>query len=92
MFDWMYWTAPSAIFFILLFASIAAIGIKDHFRPGVERKGFLPIPTTGGDRFFIGVLSTIFIFFAWFLIFGQDPLVVPLAIAIVLDVAIGTWG
>ncbi len=33
--------------------------------PSLERRGFLPIPTTPGDRLFIGILSSAYIFFAW---------------------------
>jgi predicted small integral membrane protein len=31
----------------------------------VERKGFLPIPTTRGDRLFIGLLSAAYVNLAW---------------------------
>ena len=33
--------------------------------PTVERKGFLPIATTRGDRLFIGLLSAAYINLAW---------------------------
>ena len=34
-------------------------------RPTVERRGFLPIPTTRGDRFFISLLGSAFIHILW---------------------------
>ena len=33
--------------------------------PTVERKGFLPIATTRGDRLFIGLLTAAYINLAW---------------------------
>ena len=33
--------------------------------PSLERKGFLPISTTRGDRLFIGLLSAAYVNLAW---------------------------
>ena len=33
--------------------------------PSIERKGFLPIPTTRGDRLFIGLLGAAYVNLAW---------------------------
>jgi predicted small integral membrane protein len=33
--------------------------------PSIERKGFLPIATTRGDRLFIGLLSAAYVNLAW---------------------------
>jgi len=79
---WMYWTWPSGLFFIGLFAAIAAMGVWDKLSPSVPRKGFLPITTTRGDRLFIGILSAFAIFFLWLAFAGTSWLWCPLAIAV----------
>jgi len=33
--------------------------------PSIERKGWLPIPTTRGDRLFIGLLCAAYVNLAW---------------------------
>ena len=90
--DWMYWTPPSAIVFTTLFATIIGMGIWDHFSPSPNRKGFLPIPTTRGDRLFIGILTTIAIFLAWLALAGNSALWIPLAGAALAFALIGRWG
>ncbi len=64
-FTWMEWTLPSAIFFIVIFLILVGMTIWQSIAPSVERRGFLPIPTTPGDRLFIGLLSSAYIFFVW---------------------------
>jgi len=62
---WMAWTLPTAIFCIIIILAVIAMTIWQTVSPSMERRGFLPIPTTPGDRFFIGVLTSIYIFLAW---------------------------
>jgi predicted small integral membrane protein len=62
---WMAWTLPTAIFFIVIFLILVAMAIWQSLAPSNERRGFLPIPTTPGDRLFIGLLGSAYIFFAW---------------------------
>ncbi|MFT3663590.1 DUF2160 domain-containing protein [Piscinibacter sp.] len=57
MFDWMAWTTPVAIFFACIVLMLAGMTIWEVRSPTVERRGFLPIATTRGDRLFIGLLS-----------------------------------
>ncbi|TVP45657.1 MAG: hypothetical protein EA345_13865 [Halomonas sp.] len=58
---WMVWTLPTAIFFSSIAAMLAGMTIWEILSPTIERKGFLPIATTRGDRLFIGLLSAAFI-------------------------------
>ena len=90
--EWMYWTLPSAIVFTTLLATIVSMGIWDRFSPSPNRKGFLPIPTTRGDRLFIGILTTIAIFLMWLAFAGNTTLWAPLAGAALVFVLIGRWG
>jgi predicted small integral membrane protein len=60
MFSWMYWTTPIAVFFIVIIFMLVGMTIWEVKSPTGMRKGFLPIPTTRGDRLFIGLLSAAF--------------------------------
>ncbi len=64
-FSWMAWTPPVAIFFIGVVLMLAGMTIWEMRSPTVERRGFLPIPTTRGDRLFIGLLTAAYINLAW---------------------------
>ena len=57
MFDWMAWTLPVAIFFSCIVLMLVGMTLWEIKSPTVERRGFLPIATTRGDRLFIGLLS-----------------------------------
>jgi predicted small integral membrane protein len=64
--SWMAWTWPTAAFFIVLFLSIVAMGVWEHYSPGGNpRNGILGLDTTRGDRLFISWLGTGFINFGW---------------------------
>ena len=56
MFDWMVWTLPTAIFFIVIGLMLLGMTIWELRSPTRLRRGFLPIATTRGDRLFIGLL------------------------------------
>ena len=80
---WMAWTPATFALFCGIFGAIALIGILEgfKFRDGLERKGILGLTTTLGDRLFITLLGTSYIFLAWLGLVGQ-PLWWPLAISI----------
>jgi predicted small integral membrane protein len=63
--QWMEWTLPTAIFFVTIFLILVAMTVWQVKSPSIERRGFLPIPTTPGDRLFIGLLGSAYIFLAW---------------------------
>jgi predicted small integral membrane protein len=88
---WMAWTRPSAIFFAVIIGAIVALLIWELVSPTVERKGKLPMPTTRGDRFFIGLLAAAFVHMAWIGLSTMTPWIAS-AIAVALMVAIGLWG
>ena len=81
---WMAWTPATFALFCGIFGAIAVIGVLEGFkyRDGLERKGILGLTTTLGDRLFITLLGTAYIFLAWLGLMGQ-PLWWPLAISIV---------
>ena len=64
-FAWMAWTMPIAIFFTCIILMLVGMTIWEVHSPTIERKGFLPMRTTRGDRLFIGLLTAAYINLAW---------------------------
>lgn len=89
---WMYWTFPSAIFVGGIFAAIIGMTIWDHFSPNVNRKGFLPIATSRGDRLFIGIISIITIHLLWLAFFSGWFLWGAVIISVVWCFVMARWG
>ena len=61
MFEWMAWTLPVAVFFCSIVLMLIVMTVWELKSPTVERKGFLPITTTRGDRLFIGLLAAAYV-------------------------------
>jgi predicted small integral membrane protein len=61
----MYWTPEVAVFFACVAAMLAGMTVWELRSPTVERKGFLPIATTRGDRLFIGLMAAAYVNLAW---------------------------
>ncbi|MEM7544507.1 MAG: DUF2160 domain-containing protein [Pseudomonadota bacterium] len=82
MLGWMAWTWPTGLFFIALFTAMGIITYIEIRYPGTsEHKGVLGLTTTRGDRLFLGLLGSAYIFLAWLGLVGM-PLWVPLGLAI----------
>ncbi len=78
----MAWTWPTAAFFVVIVASIVAMGLWEKYSPGGNpRRGVFGIDTTRGDRLFISWLGTGFIHLGWLAFFGT-PLWGAVALAI----------
>ena len=90
-FDWMYWTLPTAIFFITIFTMIMGMLVWELLSPTVERRGFLKISTTRGTRFFLGLLGSAYIHLAW-MAFTDLTLWIALFISICWGVIVMRWG
>ena len=86
----MAWTLPVALFFSSIALMLVGMTVWELKSPTLLRKGFLPIATTRGDRLFISLLGSAFIFLAWLGIFGM-PLWAPLIIALVYAFIIFRW-
>ena len=63
--DWMAWTVPTAIFFLVIASLLALFTILGIKYPETPRMGILRIETTRGDRLFITLLGSAFINLAW---------------------------
>ncbi len=61
MFEWMAWTLPVTVFFTCIVLMLAGMTLWEIKQPTVQRKGFLPMETTRGDRLFIGLLSAAYL-------------------------------
>ena len=59
--EWMAWTPPTALFFAAVGVLLLCMTLFELRRPCVERRGFLPIVTSRGDRLFIGLLASAYL-------------------------------
>ena len=93
--DWMAWTLPTAIFFIVIAIMLAGMTVWQVVSPTVPRRGFLPMTTTRGDRLFIGLLGSAYINLAgiyftewasWTAVAGT------LVVAMLYLIAVMRWG
>ncbi|XAT60210.1 hypothetical protein GN278_04895 [Rhodobacteraceae bacterium Araon29] len=86
MFTWMAWTWPTALIFIGIFSAMGVITILEIRAPGgAERRGILGLKTTRGDRLFITLLGSVYIFLAWLGLMGMPlwgPVFISLAWAV----------
>lgn len=88
---WMAWTWPTAAFFAFIFLCLVGMTVWEFSSPGgAPRRGILGLDTTRGDRLFISLLGSAFIFLAWIGFVGT-PLWAPLAIAIAYALAVFRW-
>lgn len=91
MLSWMAWTTPSALFFIGIASILVVMTLWEIRKPSLERKGWLPIATTRGDRLFIGLLSSAFIHLL-FLGLSDLSLWIALSISALLIAILLRWG
>ncbi|MEP5761960.1 MAG: DUF2160 domain-containing protein [Litoreibacter sp.] len=79
---WMAWTPATLMVFVGIFSAMGVLTVLEVRSPGgAERMGALGLITTRGDRLFISLLGTVYIFLFWLGVFGM-PLWAPLVLAI----------
>ena len=83
---WMAWTWQTAIFFVFIAVALTVLTVLAVKRPETPRRGILGFPTTRGDRFFVTMVGSAYIFIAW-IRFGGGALWYPLAISVAFGVA-----
>ncbi len=98
MFAWMAWTTPVAVFFVCIVLMLAGMTLWEIKQPTSLRKGFLPLPTTRGDRLFIGLLMAAYINLAfvglakklaeWFSLAQEPSVWISLALSAVVLIII----
>ena len=79
---WMAWTWQTAGFFSAIVGALVVLTLLAVYRPETPKRGILGFPTTRGDRFFVSLLGTAFIFILW-MRFGGEILWYPLAAALI---------
>jgi len=89
--QWMDWTLPTAIFFAVIGVMLVSMTVWQVVAPSPERRGFLPIATTPGDRLFIGLLISAYIHLAWIGLTNAN-LWFALAISVVWMFVVMRWG
>jgi predicted small integral membrane protein len=83
---WMAWTPATLALFLGIFGAIGVLTLIEVRYPGGDaRTGVLGLVTTRGDRLFMTLLGTSYIFLAWLFFFGM-PLWGPLALSILWGV------
>ncbi|ADZ89671.1 DUF2160 domain-containing protein [Marinomonas mediterranea] len=88
---WMSWTLPTALFFGGIALILVAMTTWQIVSPCVERKGFLPIVTSRGDRLFIGLLTSAFIHLT-FVALTEVALLVATALSVIWMIILMRWG
>jgi predicted small integral membrane protein len=88
---WMVWTAPTAVFFAVIALLLAGMTVWQIVAPSPLRRGFLPIPTTPGDRLFVGLLVSAYLNLIW-IGFTETSLWIALAICVVWMAVVMRWG
>ncbi len=89
--SWMAWTWPTVAFFVFIGCCLATMAVWEWHSPGGDqRHGILGLETTRGDRLFITLLGSAFIFLAWLGLMGL-PLWGPLVICLVYGFVVFRW-
>ena len=78
---WMAWTWETAGFFAFIALCLVVLTVLAARRPETPKRGVLGFPTTRGDRFFVSLLATAYIFIGWIRFDMGEMLWWPLAIA-----------
>jgi predicted small integral membrane protein len=87
--SWMAWTWPTAAFFAFILLCLIGMTVWEFYSPGGDpRRGILRLETTRGDRLFISLLGSAYIFLGWLWLAGSSSLWIPLAVAILYALAV----
>jgi len=88
---WMAWTWPTAAFFGFVLCCLIGMAVWEAKVPGGSpRRGILGLDTTRGDRLFVTLLGSAFIFLAWLGLYGT-PLWGGLALALIWAFIVFRW-
>ncbi len=87
----MAWTWPTGLFFISVGVMLMTMIVIEIKWPGIDRRGFLPMLTSRGDRLFISLLSAAYIHLVW-LAMTTLPLVFASVLATAAAIVVMKWG
>ena len=86
--EWMAWTRPTALFFVVIATTLAIFTILAIKFPETPRQGVLGMETTRGDRLFITLLGSAFINLIWLGVIGANQ---PFALGVCLVYALAVF-
>jgi len=89
--EWMAWTLPTALFFVGIALVLAVYTVWGVVSPSLPRRGLLPMPTTRGDRLFVGLLVSAYLNLAWAGV-TEAPQWWAMLIWIPVMLVVGRWG
>lgn len=89
--EWMAWTMPTGLFFCAIALVLGVYTVWGFVSPSTPRKGFLPMPTTRGDRLFVGLLASAYLNLAWAGL-ADAPQEFAMLFWVPMMFAIGRWG
>ena len=89
--QWMAWTFPTAVFFALIVACLLTLTVCELDWPTARRRGWLPLATTRGDRFFISLLLSAFLHALWLGMTDLPPYLAS-AFCLLLAAVLMRWG
>jgi predicted small integral membrane protein len=89
--QWMAWTLETAVFFAVIGGLLAAYTVWGLVSPSVPRRGVLPMPTTRGDRLFLGLMGSAWINLAW-LGLTEASQWIAVVLSLLFMLVIGRWG
>ena len=78
---WMAWTWQTVVFFAAIACCLAGLTTLAVVRPETPQPGLLRFATTRGDRFFVSLLLSAFIFLA-FIRFGGENFAYPAIVSL----------
>jgi len=81
-FTWMAWTWQTALFFATVLVVLVIMTVLAIKRPEKPKIGVFRFATTRGDRLFMSLLGSAFIYILWFR-FGTEAMYPPAIIALV---------
>ena len=88
--EWMAWTWPTAVFFIVIASILIVFTILAIKFPETPRQGVLGMETTRGDRLFITLLGSAFINLAWLGVIGANQ-PYALIVCLIYAAAVFRW-
>ncbi len=89
--QWMAWTLPTALFFGFIGLSLVVLTLMELRWPTVPARGWLPMVTTRGDRFFISLLLAAWIHLLW-LALSDWPLAMATLLSALAAIVTLRWG
>ncbi len=89
--SWMAWTLPTALFFAGIGLALVAMTVWSVLSPAPARRGFLPLETTRGDRFFMSLLASAFVHVGWLAVTDVTVLIAS-ALSVLLAFVLMRWG